>query len=66
MSGAPHPPPMQFDRLDCTDRNCQRLHGHSGPHMSRTWDAQAGLEIIDEWGYVDARTVDVSLPMGFR
>lgn len=36
--------------IACHDQRCEREDGHSGMHMSRTWDAQAGLEIVDEWG----------------
>jgi hypothetical protein len=42
-----------FGVIACSDGRCQRERDHRGLHMSRTWDAQAGLEIIDEWGNVD-------------
>lgn len=43
----------------CADANCQREFGHHGLHMSRSWDAQAGLEIVDEWGNVDEHARDI-------
>lgn len=33
----------------CNDRNCERGYGHKGMHVSRAWDPQNLMEIIDEW-----------------
>lgn len=44
------PPGLEAQVDTCgRDKGCQREAGHDGAHMSRWWNAQAGLEVVEEW-----------------